>query len=116
MVSTAEEVKVKFNVLKGKSKVKIEEQLELHNFIDVKGWKSHGNKLSSHPINGKIKLLEITKEKVIEKPEEKDIEANAKEAKSPQKEKKVIQDIQAENTNEKQNNKFKPGDTLEFDF
>ena len=116
IVSTAKEVKVKFNVLKGKSKEKIEEQLELHNFIDVKGWKSHGNKLSSHPINGKIKLLEISKEKVIEKPEEKDIESNTKEPKSSPKENKVIQDIEAENINEKQNDKFKPGDTLEFDF
>ena len=82
----------------------------------MKGWKSHGNKLSSHPINGKIKLLEIRKEEVIQKLEEKDIETNTNEPAPPQKEKKVVKDIQAENSNERQNDKFKPGDTLEFDF
>ncbi len=52
--SSYDEVKVKFNVLKGKSKDKSEEEVILKNLIDVKGWKALGNRLTQHDVTGKI--------------------------------------------------------------
>ncbi|MFT4970356.1 MAG: topoisomerase-4 subunit A [Chitinophagales bacterium] len=124
VVSSEDQATVQFNVLKGKSKEKIEEQVDLHEFIDVKGWKALGNKLSAYPISGKIKLLEVEKPVI---PEEKEPE---KVIPDPVEEAEVIdqtevklekEPIKAEPKSEekpdaKDSDKFKPGDTLEFNF
>ncbi|MES2621041.1 MAG: DNA gyrase/topoisomerase IV subunit A [Bacteroidota bacterium] len=52
--STRNEVVVKFNVTKGKAKEKVEEEVALAEFIDVKGWKALGNRLSQYDVTGKI--------------------------------------------------------------
>lgn len=49
-----EEVTVKFNVLKGKSKEKVEEEVKVNELIDVKGWKALGNRLTQFDVSGKI--------------------------------------------------------------
>lgn len=49
-----EEVTVKFNVLKGKTKEKVEEEAKLNELIDVKGWKALGNRLTQFDVSGKI--------------------------------------------------------------
>jgi topoisomerase IV subunit A len=49
-----EEVTVKFNVLKGKNKEKVEEEAKLNELIDVKGWKALGNRLTQFDVSGKI--------------------------------------------------------------
>lgn len=90
VVSTHPKVSIVFNYLKGKSKDKHEEQVLLSEFIDVKGWRAQGNKLSSYTITGKIKEIAPPKE---EKPE-----------------------VKEEPKEEKPKNTFKPGDSLEFDF
>ncbi|MBL0310992.1 MAG: DNA gyrase/topoisomerase IV subunit A, partial [Bacteroidetes bacterium] len=64
--SSRNEVWVKFNVLKGKSKDKSEEEVSLSKMIDVKGWKALGNRLTQHSVTGKvaeeIKAEELPKE------------------------------------------------------
>lgn len=90
VVSTHPKVSIVFNYLKGKSKDKHEEQVLLSEFIDVKGWRAQGNKLSSYTITGKIKEIAPPEE---EKPE-----------------------VKEEPKEEKPKNTFKPGDSLEFDF
>ncbi|MCW5908593.1 MAG: DNA gyrase/topoisomerase IV subunit A [Chitinophagales bacterium] len=50
----ANEAWVKFNVLKGKAKEKVEEEVKLNDLIDVKGWKALGNRLTQFDISGKI--------------------------------------------------------------
>ncbi|MCB0538716.1 MAG: DNA gyrase/topoisomerase IV subunit A [Bacteroidetes bacterium] len=97
-VTTASGKTVYFKVLKGKNKERVEEQVSVDEFIDIKGWKAQGNKLSANTITGKIRELEEE-----EKPE-------------------VEEDISEEKTENKQEeqkddkDKYKPGDTLEFDF
>ena len=41
-------------MLKGSAKEKTEEIIALSSFIDVKGWKSQGNKFTSDPRRGKV--------------------------------------------------------------
>lgn len=50
----AKEAWVKFNVLKGKAKEKVEEEIKLNDLIDVKGWKALGNRLTQFDVTGKI--------------------------------------------------------------
>lgn len=90
VVSTHPKVSIAFNYLKGKSKDKHEEQVLLSEFIDVKGWRAQGNKLSSYTITGKIKEIAPPEEEPTEKVEDK--------------------------KEEKSKETLKPGDTLEFDF
>lgn len=90
VVSTHPKVSIAFNYLKGKSKDKHEDQVLLSEFIDVKGWRAQGNKLSSYTITGKIKEIAPSEEEPTEKVEEK--------------------------KEEKSKETLKPGDTLEFDF
>ncbi len=52
--SGAKEPWVKFNVLKGKNKEKVEEEVKLNDLIDVKGWKALGNRLTQFDVTGKI--------------------------------------------------------------
>lgn len=52
--SSRNEVWVKFNVVKGKTKEKKEEEVRLNDLIDVKGWKALGNRLSQSDITGKV--------------------------------------------------------------
>ncbi|HWB61934.1 MAG TPA: DNA gyrase/topoisomerase IV subunit A, partial [Chitinophagales bacterium] len=52
--SSRPEVWVKFNVLKGKGKEKVEEEVKLNDLIDVKGWKALGNRLTQFDVSGKI--------------------------------------------------------------
>ncbi len=54
--------------VKSKTGVKTEYQLRLDEFIEPKGWKAQGNKLSSDPILGKIKLLNA--DQIAESPDE----------------------------------------------
>lgn len=52
--SSQPEVWVKFNVVKGKGKDKVEEEVKVNDLIDVKGWKALGNRLSQYDVSGKI--------------------------------------------------------------
>ena len=57
VVSTHPSPEIEVEILKGKSKEKDTELLQLNEFIDVKGWKAIGNKLSQHTVK-KVKLIE----------------------------------------------------------
>lgn len=50
----AKEAWVKYNVLKGKAKEKVEEEVKMNDLIDVKGWKALGNRLTQFDVTGKI--------------------------------------------------------------
>lgn len=50
LVSTAESPEVELTVIKGKSKERSKESINLDEVIDVKGWKALGNKLSTYKI------------------------------------------------------------------
>jgi topoisomerase-4 subunit A len=63
--SSHDEVTVKFNVLKGKAKEKVEETAKVNELIDVKGWKALGNRLTQHDVAGKI--YEVKPEVKLEK-------------------------------------------------
>lgn len=69
-VSTSESPEIEMEVSKGKGKGKAVERLNLEEFIDVKGWKALGNRLSS------LKVLSIksTEEPVEAGPEAEDEE------------------------------------------
>ncbi len=137
-VSTGEKSIVNFNILKGKSKEKVEEDIVLQEFIDVKGWRAHGNKLSAHPITGKIKGQDLETEKPVkeEAPAPEAKEETPKKEETPATETKKEAEIEVvkeakketpkpevtpkkESPKPKDNpkdEKFRPGDTLEFDF
>lgn len=56
IASTANNPIIQFEVLKGKSKEVVEEIVDLSEFIDIKGWKSLGNRLTQFPLKGSISL------------------------------------------------------------
>jgi len=82
-----------------KNKQKIEEELNLAEFIDVKGWKATGNKLGEYKI---LKIAEVVYEEEVEEDGE-NTEASAGKAK-----------VKGGKKNGK--NSLEPGDTIEFDF
>jgi topoisomerase-4 subunit A len=55
--STSNNPMIQVEVLKGKSKEKLIYDLDLVEFIDVKGWKALGNRLTQYDFKGKIKDL-----------------------------------------------------------
>lgn len=56
-ITTVSEPMVSFEVLKGKDKAKITVEENLAEFIDIKGWKSLGNRLTQFDFNHKINDL-----------------------------------------------------------
>jgi topoisomerase-4 subunit A len=139
-VSTAKKAGIAYHIVKGKSKDKIEEELVLSDFIDVKGWKAQGKKLTAHSVQGKIKELvlpveeEEVQEPMIKTNESEDAEQEETEESTQTEEKAVepprqdppnAQPIQKEEQSApkeepkeepKKNITYKPGDTIEFDF
>jgi topoisomerase-4 subunit A len=143
-VSTKKKPAISFSVIKGKSKEKIEEELVLSEFIDIKGWKAQGNKLSAYTIQGKIKELQleeeteqIGKEIIQETQATQDEEIETIEDHVDEEIKKTnpkVEELKISDTNTPQRptsstkeepvkkdkpndeEKFRPGDTLEFDF
>ncbi|GGF27131.1 DNA gyrase/topoisomerase IV subunit A [Echinicola rosea] len=71
IVSTDKQPQVEVVLKKGKETEKVEYDLDM--VIDVKGWKSVGNKLSAHPVKS-IKLLEPVKKESPAKEEKGDKE------------------------------------------
>ena len=68
LITTELEPEILFAV-KTKGGGKDEYTLRLDEFIDVKGWKAQGNKLTSDTLVGKIKLIQPDKEEEAELPE-----------------------------------------------
>lgn len=153
--STQNQAAISFAILKGKNKEKVEETLILKDFIDVKGWKAQGNKLTIHPVSGKIKALEIAEEIAIEEVDveedfdgddaienEGDLTENIEEDSNEEmtdEDAEQLEENEVEETEEPKkqkpskkteektskpkssdkddlSTKYKPGDTLEFDF
>ncbi len=105
---------------KGKSKEKFSETLAVDEIIDVKGWKAIGNRLSAHNVK-KVKLEEPEIESAIKNQSE-DI---TKENVSIQDDSKVTNpEIKSEDekkkpkggNNDKDDNNFGVGETIELDF
>lgn len=92
--------KVKYTYMHGSEK--IEEDLVLSDFIDVKGWKALGNKL------GEFKLKKID---IVEAP----VEEGNPDNMASQEHQENVNDGQ-ENTKSDSDKPIKPGDTIEFDF
>lgn len=69
-LSLENEPVVCFNILKGRKKEKEEIELNLAEFMDVKGWRALGNRLSQYPISGKINQVHINKDTGEDEPEE----------------------------------------------
>ena len=74
--STSHNPMIQIEVLKGKSKEKLIYDLDLVEFIDVKGWKALGNRLTQYDFKGKLKDLSsydapLEAEIVEEEPEKK---------------------------------------------
>jgi len=105
VVSTHPNATILFNHLKGKNKEKTEETLVLAEFIDVKGWRAQGNKLSPHTITGKIKEIEPPAEEI----EELDEPETAPETPTTPNENPIEKEEFPKQT-------YRPGETLEFDF
>jgi topoisomerase-4 subunit A len=67
LVSTSDENVIEMDILKGKSKTKLTEELILNDFIDIKGWKSIGNKLSQYKVSKiRIKKAEYVEESTVQ--------------------------------------------------
>lgn len=91
--STSHKPIIEVSVLKGKKNESVTEQINLAEFIDIKGWKSQGNRLSNFEIK-KIKAIEQNE------PEEKIQEIKA--------DKKTVSDVGK--------NEIKIGTQLEWDL
>ncbi len=101
------EVEYTYNVGKTKEKG----QVLLADFIDVKGWKALGNKLIDTKLF-KIELLKTDEEIEEIEPETETSSADKKpEIKLPSE-----MDMKHSDDNKNVDNRYKPGDTIEFDF
>ncbi len=101
------EVEYTYNVGKTKEKG----QVLLADFIDVKGWKALGNKLIDTKLF-KIELLKTDEEIEEIEPETETSSADKKpEIKLPSE-----MDMKPSDDNKNVDNRYKPGDTIEFDF
>jgi topoisomerase IV subunit A len=65
VVTTSETPEVEVDLVKGASKEKVKETLNLEDIIDVKGWKALGNRLSQHKVTG-AKLTQEPEETGLE--------------------------------------------------
>ncbi len=99
-VIVGDEAPIVFSIMKNKKKEEYE--LDLHEFIDVKGWKSVGNKLGEYKI---LKAVSLEEAEAIDS-EDTDVEDTQPASKKKSTTKK----------GKKSKNGFEPGDTIEFDF
>ncbi|MGB0886329.1 MAG: DNA gyrase/topoisomerase IV subunit A [Chitinophagales bacterium] len=124
-VSVSPAAQVQFTIVKGKAKEKVQEEIVLSEFIDVKNRTAKGNRLSQYDVFGKIKNTtpEIEEAEVIEEKKEEfkpipkaaPIQRKPDPKAAPQK----TELPDADKINKKADPKdkgYKPGDTLEFDF
>lgn len=65
VITTSETPEVEMDLVKGASKEKVKETINLEDIIDVKGWKALGNRLSQHKVTG-IKLTQEPEETGLE--------------------------------------------------
>lgn len=130
-VSTALNAQIRYTIVKGKSKEKVDELLVLSEFIDVKNRTAKGNRLSTYDVHGKIKdaTPEITESDIdtedytdFEMLEEAEEIENTSENTAPEEVKEPPKKIELPDTDkiakkiEPKDKGYKPGDTLEFDF
>ena len=87
-----------------KNKQMEEYELPLHDFVDIKGWKSLGNKMGEFKI---IKIATLAEVEALEAQESEDDEPELLDEKPKKATKK---------TKSKKNDGLEPGDTIEFDF
>lgn len=65
VITTSDTPEVEVDLVKGASKEKIKETINLEDIIDVKGWKALGNRLSQHKVTG-VKLTQEPEETGLE--------------------------------------------------
>ncbi|HMV10369.1 MAG TPA: DNA gyrase/topoisomerase IV subunit A [Cyclobacteriaceae bacterium] len=65
VVTTSDTPEVEMDLVKGASKEKVKEVVNLEDIIDVKGWKALGNRLSQHKVTG-VKLTQEPEETGLE--------------------------------------------------
>jgi topoisomerase-4 subunit A len=64
LISSDEYPIVEVEYLKGRPKKKCVEQINLSEFIDIKGWKARGNRLSAFTISG-VRLIEKKEQEAL---------------------------------------------------
>ena len=92
---------------------KQEQELKLAEFIDVKGWKSIGNKLGEFKI---LKIDHINPEVKKEKTENETPEVYSKQPPDTPSDKDEIQSKEGKGNKPPDDKKYSAGDTIEFDF
>jgi topoisomerase IV subunit A len=95
-VSAKPNPRIKYSIKVGSKKMEGGE-VDLASFIEVKGWKALGNKLSDQ------KLLDV-KEVILDSPKSKNIESED------------IDTLSVSDTKNEESGKYQAGDTIEFDF
>jgi len=117
-VEPGEESTIVYSIKKNK---KMEEyELDLHDFVDIKGWKSIGNKMGEFKI---IKIATLEEVEALEAAAEADEEPELFEKKPAAKKpaakksgKKPAAKKATKKTKSKKGKGLTPGDTIEFDF
>ncbi len=87
--TTSENAEIEMEVVKGKGKDKETEVVNLEDIIDVKGWKSIGNRLSQHKVT-KVKPVEEPEDSGLEEGDEENVEMTEASS-SPSSKKKIYQ-------------------------
>lgn len=109
---------VEVDIVKGKSKEKEITLININDFIDVKGWKAIGNRLSQYTVK-KIKLIEPEIEDVTPQQNAEDVPVN-KEILEPSSDNGSSSTSKQEEIKEEQPSKkddgFNTGETIQLDF
>ncbi len=88
VATLADSPEVSVELIKGKGKEKVKEQVNLEDIIDVKGWKALGNRLSQHRVS-KVSFLQDSPEAGDEGEEDENEEVKKKKPVSPEKKGKL---------------------------
>ncbi len=114
--SIGEEATVVYSIKKNKQMEEYE--LDLHDFVDIKGWKSLGNKMGEFKIIKIATLAEVEALEAAEAEEEPELFETKPAAKKPAAKKgKAKKPATKKSTKKGKSNKgLEPGDTIEFDF
>ena len=128
LVCTDESPVVEIEVNQGKGKTKEKETIGLVDFIDVKGWKAQGNRLSTYKVKkvillpSKDKMSENEKEVIRKRENSKSTNAETDEQRNKQSKKSLKAqniptiDKKSKKGTEKGKESFGIGTTIELDF
>ena len=115
LISVHHSPQVEVDFVKGKSKEKETTVININDFIDVKGWKAIGNRLSQHTVK-KVKLIEPEVENTRAQPKMENVPVDKNIPNNELSTTSKKEETKEESSSKKDDNGFSTGETIQLDF